>query len=328
MGHTLNYVLITPARNEAAFIEQTIRSVVAQTVRPLKWVIVSDGSTDGTDDIVSNYAAKNPWIELIRMPERRERHFAGKVYAFKAGYAKVQGMKYEAIGSLDGDVSFDNDFFAFLLQKIAGDDGLGLVGTQYIESSEKAYDYRFSSVDDVPGVCQLFRRECFEEVGGYTPLKEGGIDYVALITARMKGWRTRTFIEKVCIHHRMSGTAQRGRLAARFKLGMKDYALGNGPIWEFFRALLQMTKRPFVLRAVLLGAGYLWAFASRRERSISQDMITFIRQEQARRLRKALTRFVPKAVLGIREERGVASAKEGGNCRRSAQALQEDGHYD
>lgn len=309
MGHTLSYVLITPVRDEASFIEQTIRSVVAQRARPAKWVIVSDGSTDGTDDIVSRYAAENPWIELIRMPERRERHFAGKVYAFKAGYAKVRGMKYDAIGSLDGDVSFDSDFFAFLLQKLAGDGSLGLVGTPYIENSAKVYDYRFSSVDDVSGVCQLFRRECFEEVGGYTPLKEGGIDYVALITARMKGWRTRTFIEKVCIHHRMSGTAQRGRLAARFKLGMKDYALGNGPIWELFRTFYQMTKRPFVLSAILLGAGYLWAFSSRRERSISQDMITFIRQEQTRRLRKALLRFVPKAVLGIREERSIASAK-------------------
>src|SRR5260370_34012852 len=209
MSSLPKYVLITPARNEAAFIEQTVESVVAQTVRPAKWVIVSDGSTDGTDEIVSKYAAENPWIELIRMPERRERHFAGKVYAFEAGYANVRGMKYNAIGNLDGDVSFDNDLFSFLLQKLAGDGSLGLVGAPCIESSEETYDYRFSSVDDVSGACQLFRRECFEEVGGYTPLKEGGIDYVALITARMKGWRTRTLTEKVCIHHRMRGTAQR-----------------------------------------------------------------------------------------------------------------------
>src|SRR6266481_9757384 len=115
MENTLSYVLITPARNEAAFIEQTIESVVAQTVRPAKWVIVSDGSTDGTDEIVSKYAAENPWIELIRMPERRERHFAGKVYAFKAGYANVKGLTFEAICCLDGDTSFDKDYFAFLL---------------------------------------------------------------------------------------------------------------------------------------------------------------------------------------------------------------------
>src|SRR5467141_784957 len=102
-----SYVLITPARNEEKFIELTIESVVAQTVRPLKWVIVSDGSTDGTDEIVRKYAADHSWIELVRMPERRERHFAGKVLAFNAGYARLRGLKYEVIASLDADVSFD-----------------------------------------------------------------------------------------------------------------------------------------------------------------------------------------------------------------------------
>ena len=90
-----SYVLITPARNEAESIELTIKSVVLQTVRPIKWIIVSDGSTDGTDEIVRKYAADHPWIELLRMPERRERHFAGKVQAFNAGYARVQGLDYE-----------------------------------------------------------------------------------------------------------------------------------------------------------------------------------------------------------------------------------------
>ena len=289
---SMSYVLITPVRDEVRFIELTIKSVVAQTVRPLKWVIVSDGSTDGTDKIVSKYASENPWIKLVRMPERRERHFAGKVYAFEAGYANVRGMKYDAIGSLDGDVSFDKDFFLFLLKKLAEDRSLGLVGAAYIERSRKAYDYMFSSVDDVPGVCQLFRRECFEEIGGYTPLKGGGIDYVALIAARMKGWKTRAFTENVCIHH---GTAQRSGFSARFKLGMKDYALGNGPLWELLRTLYQTTRRPIVFRGILLAAGYFWALASRRERPISHEMVAFIRQDQARRLRSAIARCASKA---------------------------------
>src|ERR1035441_7778521 len=105
----LTYVLITPARNEADFVELTLKSVVSQTVRPLKWVIVSDGSTDGMDEIVSRYAAEQPWIELVRMPERRERHFAGKVNAFNAGYARVKDLSYAIIGNLDADVSFDPD---------------------------------------------------------------------------------------------------------------------------------------------------------------------------------------------------------------------------
>src|SRR3981189_3660702 len=123
------YVLITPARNEAQFVELTIKSMLAQTVLPLKWVIVSDGSTDGTDDIVRKYAGDHSWIELVRMPERTERHFAGKVFAFNAGYAKVKDLAYAAIGSLDADISFNEDYFSFLLGKLGEDPALGLVGT-------------------------------------------------------------------------------------------------------------------------------------------------------------------------------------------------------
>src|SRR5579863_6244595 len=130
MAETFNYVLITPARNEAAFIEQTIKSVVAQTARPLKWIIVSDGSSDGTDEIVQRYA-DHEWIELVRMPERTERHFAGKVHAFNAGYARVSGLRYEVIVSLDADITFEPDYFALLIEKLSSDPGLGLVGTPF-----------------------------------------------------------------------------------------------------------------------------------------------------------------------------------------------------
>ena len=140
------YVLVTPARNEADSIELTIQSVVKQSVRPIKWIIASDGSTDGTDDIVRKYAATHPWIELVRTPERRERHFAGKVLAFNAGYARLQGLDYDVIGSLDADVSFDSEYFSYLLRKIAEDRTLGLVGTPFKEGSNPTYDYRFVSI--------------------------------------------------------------------------------------------------------------------------------------------------------------------------------------
>src|SRR5206468_12927982 len=112
-------VLLTPARNETKFIELTLKSVAAQTLRPLKWVIVSDGSTDGTDELVQPYASRHPWIELVRMAERKERHFAGKVHAFNAGLARVAHLDYEVIGNLDGDVSFDEDYFDFLMRRFA-----------------------------------------------------------------------------------------------------------------------------------------------------------------------------------------------------------------
>jgi glycosyltransferase involved in cell wall biosynthesis len=285
----LTYVIVTPARNEAHFIEATIQSVVAQTVLPLKWVIVSDGSTDGTNEIVEKYAAGHQWIELLRMPERTERSFAGKVYAFNAGLAKVIDLPYHAIASLDGDVSFDQDYFAFLLGKLAADPKLGMVGTPYKDMPREIYDFRFASIEDVAGCCQLFRRECFNAIGGYTPVKGGAIDTIAVLTARMKGWKTRTFTEKILLHHRKQGTAQVGPLRARFNTGAKDYALGNHPLWELFRMVYQMTKRPFVLRGLAIGAGFTWSMLRHNKRPISDELMAFRRREQMQRLARFFT---------------------------------------
>jgi len=300
------YVLITPARNEAKFIELTIKSVVAQTVRPLKWVIVSDGSTDGTDELVSRYAAVHPWIESIRMPERRQRHFAGKVRAFIAGIARMKGLEYAIIGSLDADISFEEDYFSFLLQKLAEDPALGLVGTPFQERSNRTYDYRFASIEHVSGACQMFRRECFEEIGGYLPVKAGCIDHIAVISARMKGWKTRTFTDKVCLHHREMGTAQHGILVARFRNGAKDYAIGNHPVWELFRTVYQMTKRPFLIGGLVLVCGYMWAVIRQIERPVSRELVKFYRREQMMRLKKVLFSdwALSRGSLQQRTERG------------------------
>lgn len=283
------YVLITPARNEAQYIELTLKSVVAQTVRPLRWVIVSDGSTDGTDELVRKYAADNSWIELLRMPERQERNFAGKVLAFNAGYAKVKDLEHDAIGCVDGDASFDPDHFAFLLRKLAEDSTLGLVGTAFRESSNSTYDYRFVSIEHVTGICQLFRRKCFEDIGGYVPAKGGAVDRIANIAARMKGWKTRTFTEKVYFHHRRMSTAQQGILKARFKDGAKDYAVGSHPVWELFRTAYQMTKAPFIIGGLALLLGYTWSFVRDVQRPVSEEMARFHRQEQMQRLKEFLT---------------------------------------
>jgi len=288
----LSYVLVTPARNEAHFIELTIESVVQQTIRPMRWVIISDGSTDGTDEIVKKHAALHEWIELIRMPERQERHFAGKVHAFRAGQDSLKALPYEVIVSLDADISFDNDYFSFLLDKLAGDPALGLVGTPFCETSNETYDYRFVSIEHVSGACQVFRRECFEAIGGYVPVKGGAIDNIAVISARMKGWKTRTFTDKFCSHHREMGTAQRGPIQAKFKSGAKDYAIGNHPVWELFRSTYQMTKRPFVMGGLALEAGYLWASVRRASRPVSCELIAFHRREQMNRLARMFTRTI------------------------------------
>jgi len=182
----MKYVLITPARNEEAFIEKTLASMLKQTVLPERWVIVDDGSTDDTAEIVAPFAERTSWIEFLRREQRTERNFAGKVHAFKAGLERVQSIDYEIIGNLDADLSFDADYLAFLIRKFAEDPRLGVAGTPFTQNS--GYDSTkdsFEGENHVAGGCQLFRRRCFEEIGGYVPNRVGGIDWVAVTTARI-----------------------------------------------------------------------------------------------------------------------------------------------
>jgi poly-beta-1,6-N-acetyl-D-glucosamine synthase len=287
----LTYTLITAARNEVQNIERTIQSVIKQTVRPLKWVIVSDGSTDGTDEIVGKYVAECDWIELVRRPERAERHFAGKANCFNAGYRYLQDLQFDIIGNLDADLSFEADYFSFLLDKFAQDPTLGLAGTPFKEGTDR-YDYRFTSIEHVSGACQLFRRRCLEEIGGYPSLKLGGIDLVASITARMNGWKTRTFTEKMAEHHRRTQCGKYSNRAAAFRSGYHDYLMGAHPVWQLFRCIYQSSKRPLLIRGALLLAGYSWALLRRAERPVSKEFIAFRKEEQMRRLKDFFARLV------------------------------------
>ncbi|HQH54148.1 MAG TPA: glycosyltransferase family 2 protein [Candidatus Hydrogenedentes bacterium] len=285
----LSYALVTPARNEEAYIEHTIKSVISQTALPTRWVIVSDGSTDRTDEIVKGYLPAHPWMELIRMPERKERHFAAKVQAFNAGYDTVKHISCDIIGNLDADLSFEPDYIEFLLDKFSSDPSLGVAGTPFIEDGSRPYDYRFTNIDHVSGACQLFRRECFDAIGGYKPIKAGGIDWVAVTTARMKGWRTRTFTEKTLFHHRTMGTGQGNILMARFRLGKEDYYEGSHPLWELFRCVYQMRHSPLILGGLFILLGYLVGVLQRMERPVSPELIAFHRKEQMQRLKAKVT---------------------------------------
>ncbi len=304
-----SYVIITPARNEAAFIEETLKSMVSQTVPPLKYVVVSDGSTDGTDEIVQKYAAQCSWLELVRMPERQERHFAGKVHAFNEGYARVKHLPYDLIGSLDADISFDAEYFSFLLGKFAANPRLGLAGTPHTENN-RMYDYRFASLEHVSGACQLFRRECFEAIGGYLPLKAGGVDLCAVLSARLRGWQTRTFPEKLCMHHRKMGSADKSGLAVILHDGKKDYLLGAHPLWEFFRAAYRMRKPPYIIGGACLFFGFFWPMLLRRERTAPKEIVEFRHREQRARLGVVLRRLMgggkqPAATAGEAEPPGA-----------------------
>jgi poly-beta-1,6-N-acetyl-D-glucosamine synthase len=290
MANVLSYVLITPARNEAAFIELTLKSVVAQTVPPRKWVIVNDGSTDGTEGIVRKYATNYPWVELVNMPERRERSFAGKAFAVSTGQATLGDLEYEVIGNLDADVSFEPDYFAFLMERFAENPKLGVAGTAFQEEGNLNYNYEFVGIEHVSGMCQMFRRECFEAIGGYPAIKSGGIDLIAVLSARAKGWETRTFLERTFVHHRSQGGALHSGLRERLHMGRKDYLLGNHPVWEIFRSCYQMLHKPYFVGGLLVLAAYFWNALRGVKRSIPKELMVLRRSDQLKRLKSVMQR--------------------------------------
>ncbi len=279
-------VLITPARNEEAFIEKTIQSMVTQTVLPIRWVIVNDGSTDGTAAIIAHYAGLYEWIDVVNMPVHRDRSFAAKVHCFNAGYDTLRTLDHDVVGNLDADVSFERDYLGFLLCRFSEDPRLGVAGTVFEEDDGYSSGAdSFEGQNHVAGGCQLFRRQCFEDIGGYIPNKAGGIDWIAVTTARMMGWRTRSFREKSFFHHRSLGTADRGRLRSLFSYGEKDYYLGGHPLWELFRVAYRIWKRPYVLGGLAVGLGYAWAWLRRIDRAVSADLVRFHHKEQMGKLK-------------------------------------------
>lgn len=285
----LTYVVITPCRNEARLIEETLKSVVAQTVPPLKWVIVNDGSTDTTADIVGKYAEQYSWIELVNGPARKERNFAGKVHAFNEGLQRVQDLSFDLVVNLDADISFGPDHFEFLLSKFMKNPALGVAGTAYTQDGgwDSTRD-SFEGETSVHGACQFFRYQCFLDIGGYCANRLGGIDWIAVTTARMKGWETRNYPDRRYHHSRTMGTAEKDPLGAAFDYGRKDYFLGGSPLWELCRVAYRMTKRPFVLEGIALLLGYCTAAVRRVERPVSHDLMRFHRREQMKKLRMIL----------------------------------------
>jgi hypothetical protein len=137
----------------------------------------------------------------------------------------------------------------------------------------------------VAGQFQLFRRECLVDVGGYVPNKAGGVDWIAVTTARMKGWQTRSFREKRFFHYRTLGTAERGPLEALYSYGEKDYYLGGSPIWEVCRVAYRLGKRPVLSGGLALGLGYLTAMLRRLKKPVSDELMRFHRREQMKKLR-------------------------------------------
>ena len=280
-----SYVVVTPAHNEAQFIGKTLQSMVQQSVRPLRWVIVDDASTDHTTAIVTGYAARHDFIRLVRMEREAQRDFAKKVGAFNRGLAELHDLEYDFIGNVDADMSFGHHYFARILASFNDAPRLGIAGgivyTRFTHAF-KTYDY---TPDSVGGKVQLFRRECFEEIGGYLPLALGGEDATAEIMARQHGWQVRKSPEVPAYEHRPTGFAYGNPLAVKLGEGRRFHSLGYDPLFFAARCLARLTEYPCVVGSAASLLRYVLAMLRHEALAVPADVACFLRCEQRDKLR-------------------------------------------
>jgi poly-beta-1,6-N-acetyl-D-glucosamine synthase len=258
--------------------------VLSQTILPNKWVIVSDGSTDRTDEIVAGFAKQCGFITLVRAENREKRSFSSKVNAFRMSADALSGVPYDFLGNLDADVSFPSDYYETVLRRFHGSPRLGIAGGSIHELVGGHFELQRNAPDSVAGAVQLFRRCCFESFGGYIPLRFGGVDSAAEIMARMHGWDVRTFSDLVVCHHRRVSSGTGGVIRTKIRYGMGHYCLGYHPLFEFIRLAYRVMDRPYFVGSGLIACGYLWAWLSRIERGVPQEVVQYLRAEQKQRL--------------------------------------------
>jgi glycosyltransferase involved in cell wall biosynthesis len=278
------YVLVTAAYNEERYIEAVIKSILSQTLRPLRWAIVSDGSTDSTDEVVQNYAAQFDFIELYRSEDDHPRGFAAKANALKLGYERLMTLEYGFIGILDADITFEPNYYSSLVDGFSEDPTLGVTGGFIYENGEGGFTSRvLNRHSSVAGAAQFFRRECYERIGGIQSLEYGGEDTFAEVSARMAGWSVHSRSDLKVFHHRPTGGAT-GWMRGSFRQGRMDYSLGIHPLFEICRLLLRVSSKPWCLYAGVRLAGFCFSYCILEKRMVSREFVRFLRKEEVDRL--------------------------------------------
>jgi len=284
---TDRYVLITAARNEQDYIEPTIQSVVQQTVFPVRWVIVSDGSTDATDDIVKKYAAEHDFIVLMRRESTGQRVFSAQARAVNAAYETLRDLDFDFIGNLDADITFDPEYYETALDEFDKNPRLGIAGGAILERVRGEFEPRPGNRERcVAGAIQLFRRACFEKVGGYHPLQYGGYDSVAQEMARMKGYEVRSFPHLGVYHHRPTGSVGAGVLRARAREGAQDYCIGNHPVYELAKAIHRIFEAPYCIGSLARLWGYTRLWITGTKVDLPPEFLRYFRRSQVSMLKK------------------------------------------
>jgi poly-beta-1,6-N-acetyl-D-glucosamine synthase len=278
------YVLTTAAHNEEATIEKTIESVISQTVLPERWVIVSDGSSDRTDEIIQSYTRRHDFIRYLRVTREPGRNFGRKVIAIHSGTKLLDDIRFSFIGNVDADVSLEPSYFEDLLAHFDRSPRLGIAGGFFFEDEGGQFKSRRGNrVYSVTHAAQLVRRECYEAIGGYAVLEHGGEEWHAEVSARMKGWEIEAFPAMKIFHHRHTGEG--GNLVRyRFRQGKMDYAFGSDPLFEVLKCFERLLHSPFLIGGAARFLGFLLSSVFREERPVSDEFVKYLRREQRQRI--------------------------------------------
>jgi poly-beta-1,6-N-acetyl-D-glucosamine synthase len=252
------YVLLTAAKNEETCITEVMQLVVRQTVLPLAWFIVDDGSTDQTAEIIERFAAKHPFIRLHSAGSRGGRNFGSQYKAIQAAYELAKPLECEFVAVQDADQGPERaDYYELILGEFQRNSRLGMASGFVYERPRGVWESRQDNSEDSTAASVVFRRTCFDEIGGYTPLYYGGSDTLIQLDAKLANWEIQTRPDLHILHYRPTSSAG-GIWRGRFREGLEDASLGSHPLFEFLRCCRRVTKHPFLLGSAVRLSGYLW----------------------------------------------------------------------
>jgi len=280
------YVLISAARNEERYIEATIESVANQTILPVHWIIVSDGSTDSTDRIVERSQRRYPFIRLVRLEGGQGRSFARQANALNAGVSLLADRSYSFIGMLDADITFSERYHERIFKRFAVNRRLGICGGFIHEKKHGRFvPRRNNSIGSVPGGIQMFSRPCFETIGRFVPLKYGGLDTYAAFVAIRNGFEVWSFPDIIAFHHRPTGGG-RSQVIAAYHSGKMDRSLGYNPVYELLACARRLGGWPYLIGGVSKLLGYYTYHPLEETSRIDIDVRDYIRRLQGQAVRR------------------------------------------
>lgn len=281
------YVLVTAAYNEDNYIEALIKSVVSQTILPKKWIIVDNGSTDKTEQIIKKYSAQHDFI--VYYHHRRSNtgsYYYHKIEAFLGAAEKIRDIEYDFIASLDADLTLESTYYEDILREFEININLGIASGVYLNNVNGKIQRVSRSLTSTPGGLQVFRRDCYEDIGGYAMLSWGGEDAFADIMAQMKGWQTRSFSQYKAMHYRFLGVrGSTNTMKAIIVQGRAEYDIGSHIIFICAKSFCRgFIEKPFLLSGVLRLFGFLQCYVKNEKKAASEEVIKFIQKKQMKRL--------------------------------------------